>query len=160
MPNPATFSPLVLSDEYTQVEHDPGDRFGDLPEGTLFEHYRVTLDNGYVVSVCRTNLQADNPSIGWEDGLWEAATMRKTHNPMARLLGLDFEPAPELDELNTHEPEPGVRVIGNLDNEGVNALLADVAARPAYVEEESDFDPFELLFGPADHEESAEGEAL
>lgn len=156
MPNPATFPALVIPGEYTNVEHDDGERFGELSEGVTFEHVRVALDNGYVVSIARTNLEGGEPSVGYTEGLWEAAVVRPATNPLFQMMGFPYEPATELDELNTHEPEEGIRVVGNLDNEGIAALLATVAGKPTYVPEATEPFDFEALFEAAWDEEVEE----
>lgn len=127
MTNPATFEPLATDYE---VEWDNAERFGELSEGTVFEHAHITLPNGYVISVARTNIDPEHVSIGFEDGLWEAALMKPNTSPLAALFGETFEPATELDDLTNADVE-GFKLVGNLDNAGINTLAATVAGRPA-----------------------------
>ena len=137
------FPPLVT--DYT-VEWDtasPG--FAEGP-GEHYEHGYIHLDNGYRLSVLRFRRNADEEteefiSIGFEDGLWEAGIMRAP-GPYARLMGMEGEPAPELQHLADNlageaKTSPFLGVVGNLDSAGVNNLAALVAAQPAHDPEES-----------------------
>lgn len=152
MPNPATFPPLEL-DGYTVTwdERTPSD------ETKHYEHGVIDLPNGYSVSVARTDL--DEPvSVGFENGRWEAALMKPNADPIAKMFGQIYTKAEELDDLTTHEVG-GWKVVGDLDNAGIQALLETVAQRPVVEVEDvlptdEDMDAFFLdLFGPADEEE-------
>lgn len=135
---PTNFEPLVVTD-YEGV-WDSAEGY-PLTDGETFEHVHYNLPNGYLVSVARTNLQGDN-SIGYESGLWEAALMRQADPFYTMITGRYGVDAPELDHLTTDDLG-GIKVVGNLDNAGVNTLLATVAAMPQAPASE---DPFASIF--------------
>lgn len=130
MPDPATFAPFEVH-SYEAVE-DPRDIIhDDIP----FESYRVVLPNNYGVSFARTpgKPEEDYPaSVGYENGHWEASLMRPLPaNDVRRMFGQEYEVAEDLDDLTTHEVD-GWKVVGDLDNAGIQALLDTVAERPTY----------------------------
>lgn len=128
------FPPLVT--DYS-VEWDtslPGHFEGP---GEHFEHGWIRLDNGYILSVLRlrrlaTEENEEFVSAGFEEGLWEVGLMKEA-GPYARLMGMEGEPAPEVqfiaDEFNASE-NAFMGVIGGLDSEGVNRVLARLAEQP------------------------------
>lgn len=158
MTDPTTFEPLAVTGY--EVTYDPrtASDFADAAEGETFEHARIDLPNGYSVSVARTNVGEAPNSIGYENGRWEAAFIKKQTNPLLALLGGEHVRADELDHLTTHEVE-NWRVVGNLDNAGIQLLLDTVAGIPAPVEETealpsfTDEDLFAEFFGPQSGEE-------
>ncbi len=149
------FPPLTT--DYT-VEWDtpsPGNFEGP---GEHYEHGYIHLDNGYRLSVLRVRRNADEEleefvSVGFEDGLWEVGIMRAP-GPYAQLMGMEGEPAPELqhiaDELNgPSEVNAFMGVIGNVDSAGVSSIAALVSEQPAY--NPDDHDPWQPpLFDPAE----------
>lgn len=152
MADPTEFEPLVIPEGY-EAEWDPAEGY-NLQDGQTFEHVHVNLPNGYLVSVARTNMGDDHSehTIGYEDGKWEAHLMRQASPIYTMLTGRYGVPAPELDDLTTDTVGEGphtMTLVGNLDQEGVNTLLAAVAARPAY-EGGSEEDPFKDLFAGLD----------
>lgn len=160
MADPTEFEPLTIPAQY-EAEWDSAEGY-NLQEGQTFEHVHVQLSNGYLVSLARTNMGDDwsDATIGYEDGKWEAALMRQASPIYAMLTGRYGVPAPELDDLTTDTigvGEATMTLVGNLDQEGVNALLAAVAARPAF-EGNSDEDPFKEMFaGLGDFAEDTAG---
>lgn len=159
MPNPATFEPLVVTGY--EVEFDPrkASDFTNAAEGETFEHARISLPNGYAVSVARTNVGGGEvpQSVGYDEGRWEAALMKPQTDPIFRLLVGPYQKATELDHLTTHEVEDW-KVVGNLDNAGIQELCATVAALPAPTENEpestlTDEQLFAEFFGPVQGEE-------
>lgn len=157
MANPTDFEPLVIPEGY-EAEWDNPEAY-PLEEGQTFEHVHVNLPNGYMVSLARTNFgdEIADQTIGYEDGKWEAALFRQASPLYAMLTGRYGVPAPELDDLTTDEIGPEghtIKLVGNLDQEGVNTLLAAVAARPQV--EADDFDPLSGLFAGMDEFAPAE----
>lgn len=123
MTDVSTFQPLVS--DYPRVSDD--DRY-ELEPGQVFEHYWFDLDNGYSVSVARTNLEPE--SLGFQNGNWEAAI--GIRNPiLTALFGVHMAPAPEIPGIETEEVQ-GMQIIGDLDNDAVNALVAKVASLPSH----------------------------
>lgn len=165
MPNPATFEPLRLTNYSAEK-----DEFAYAPEGKHLEHYTVRLPNGYAVALCRAEDLTDvlpglQEAVGYQDGLWEASLMRPATG-LAKVFGQEFEVAEELNDLTTDTvvDESNVagggewRVIGNLDNAGIDALLDTIAERPAPVVEEQ-ADPFTDFLQAFLSERSEEGSA-
>lgn len=116
MADASTFDPLVTDFQ--------GERETDRWEGTEVEHYRFLFENGYGVSLLRGQLPGqDTPfgrtegrdTEGYENGNWEAMIAEQTELGMLPIF------ASELYDEN----EP---IAGNLDNAGVNRLLATVSA--------------------------------
>lgn len=148
MADPTEFEPLTIPEQY-EAEWDSAEGY-NLQDGQTFEHVHVNMPNGYLVSLARTNMGDDwsDETIGYEDGKWEAALMRQASPLYTMLTGRYGVPAPELDDLTTDTIGEGpqtMTLVGNLDQEGVNNLLATVAARPAY-EGDPDEDPFSGMF--------------
>lgn len=137
MSNP--HEPLVTDYEVTWAEVPEG----WLQDGEYLERGTIKLDNGYVVSLIRTNVDRDGivPSWAEPEGKWEVVLVRESTNPMAKLLGMDFEPAMELQHLADTEVEGGFK-LNSVDNAGLNALVATVGEQPAYVPEEGEADEF------------------
>ena len=100
----------------------------DLTEDQTHDHGYIHLSNGYTVSLLRSNVMYE--TLGFQDGKWEALIGRPA-GPLAKLLGMDYEPAPELDHLLKDEVQ-GTKIAGNLDGAGINELDTAVAAAPAY----------------------------
>lgn len=125
MPDPATFAPLEVTGYTPRFEE--AETF-EVPEGYTFEHARFDMPNGYVVSLVRTDIQPG--SLGYENGNWEAALTKPQTDILAVMLtGMPYAPASELDDLNTDTVD-GFRLVANLDNAGIQALLDEVASRP------------------------------
>lgn len=148
-----TFEPLVTDYEVKWDEISDEDRAAHIPEGKIFEHGLVELDNGYVVSVLRSNLPG-HETKGNEAGLWEAVATRVTTNPLMQALGMDRQPAPELNHLHNYQYAPeleGPWVAGDLDSQAFNAFVASVQAAPPYEGDADDgSDLISMLFGGAE----------
>lgn len=105
-----------------------------LPEGGRHDHGWIHLDNGYTVSILRSNVAYE--TLGYAEGKWEAV-VGKPATGLAALLGMTYEPATELSHLLNNEVN-GVAVQGPLDSAGVTEFVATVAEQPKVaVEEES-----------------------
>jgi hypothetical protein len=98
----------------------------DLPEGTRHDHGWIHLDNGYTISVLRSN--AAYETLGYNEGKWEAV-VGKPATGLAAALGLTYEPATELEHLLNNSIN-GVAVHGPLDSAGVTEFVATVAEQP------------------------------
>jgi hypothetical protein len=149
--NPHT--PLITDYEVTWNDLD-AEQFA-LNEGEYFERGLVEFDNGYVVSIVRHNVDRDGivPSLGVEDGKWEAVIVRPTTNALYRMQGMDFEPAPELDHLTNTTIEGGFQ-LSVMDDTELNALFAGVQQAEKYEAPEGEGDElanslFEAIFGGA-----------
>lgn len=152
--NGVTHAPLVTEYpiEWAEVPE------GKLEEGEYFERGLIKFDNGYGVSILRTNVNRDGlaPSIGHEDGLWETFPIRNTDNISLLLAGMTYEPATEFDEFLNYtatpedfgmteefpdaEPQP----VGRFNDAQVNSLIAVVELQADWrvLEEQN---PFEAL---------------
>ena len=97
-----------------------------LPEGTRHDHGYIHLDNGYTVSVLRSNVAYE--TVGYGEGKWEAV-IGKPAGVFAQMLGMSFEPATELQHLLNNEVQ-GVPVQGPLDSAGVTEFVSVVAEQP------------------------------
>lgn len=131
-----TYEPLVTDFD---VEWDELPE-GVVPEGHIHEHGLVKLDNGYTVSLLRSNVPG-HENKGIEDGLWEAVATRPTTNPLLLMMGMDRQPAPELDHLHDYQYAPeadGPWVAGDLDSAKFNAFVASVQAQPRFEGEDDD----------------------
>lgn len=139
-----TFDPLV-TDFDVKWDEIPEEQQHLIPEGAVYEHGLLEFENGYVVSVLRSTLPG-NESKGSENGLWEAVATRPTTNEFLKAMGMDREPAPELDHLNNYQygDENGPWVAGDLDSAAFNAYAAQVQAAPVF-EGEPDSAGFDLL---------------
>ena len=142
---PDTFEPLVS--DYNYEWHNAGAE--ELPEGESFERALFKLDNGYYVSVVRSNANGVL-SLGYENGKWEAVISRDTNDPLWQMLGLTREPATELNHLLPDDVD-GARLAGNLDNAGINALVAQVMEQPQAPEpgDQAGFDLMAYIAGEA-----------
>jgi hypothetical protein len=142
-----TFDPLVTDFD---VKWDEPPEAGMIPEGKTWDHGLLEFANGYVVSVLRSNVPG-HESKGNEDGLWEAVATRPTTNPLMLAIGLERQPAPELDHLHTHQyGDDGPWVAGHLDSAGFNAFAASIQAAPRYegeANEEAELDFLSMLLG-------------
>lgn len=128
---------------------------GELREGEYFERGLIKFENGYGVSILRTNVVRDGlaPSIGHEEGLWETFPVRNTKNPGLLLQGMTYEPATEFDEYLNHTataadfgmedefPDADPQPIGRFTDAEVNNLIAAVQQHEAWevLEEQSPF---------------------
>lgn len=129
----------------------------ELQEGEYLERGFIHLDNGYSVSLLRTNIQREGlvPSIGEPEGLWEVVPVRPTTNFFAKMQGLDYEPAPEFDHLLNYVVSPeewGIEdtgqphtPIGKFTDAEVNALATAMAEAPAYEAPAGEESPFAAL---------------
>lgn len=142
-----TYDFPALATDFT-VEWDkasPGNFEGP---GEYYEHGYIKLPNGYVLSALRVHRNADEDvpeftSEGFDSGLWEVGIMRAP-GPYAQLMGMEGEPAPELqhiaDEFNV-VPNDFIGVVGGLDSVGVNNLAARVSTEPSFDPEK--YDPWQ-----------------
>lgn len=116
MADASTFEPLVTD--------FLGERETDRWEGTEVEQYRFIFENGYGVSLLRGQLPgADTPfgrsesrnTVGYENGNWEAMIAEETIFGMVPIFKSELY----------DEDDP---IAGNLDNAGVNRVLATVSS--------------------------------
>lgn len=149
-----THAPLVTEYpvEWAELEE------GTLEEGEYFERGLIKFDNGYGVSVLRTNVNRDGlaPSIGHEEGLWETFPIRNTDNINLLMAGMTYEPADEFDsflnytataedfDMQDKFPDAEPQPIGRFNDAQVNSLIAAVEQQADWrvLEEQS---PFEAL---------------
>ena len=125
-------SPLTTDYEVDWVDTE----VDDLPEGVTHEHGYVHLDNGYTISLLRSNAIENHETLGYNEGKWEVAVGRPADGLFA-LLGMSYQPTPELDSLVTNEVHPEIPVAGPFDSAGVTGFISTIAEQQAYVQEES-----------------------
>lgn len=108
---------------------------GELPEGVVHDHGYVHLANGYTVSILRSNALAENhTTIGFSDEKWELAVGREVTNEFLKMLGMAYEPAPELEHLINNDVNE-YPVAGPFDSAGVSGFIALIGEQAAYAAE-------------------------
>lgn len=132
MPNPASLPTLELPAGFETENHTR-----NLDNGNLLEHYRVNCGNGYYVSLARSAGQPEEghpKTVGYDDGLWEAALVRDIHpDDLRTMFGFATEVASDLEADYATDDVDGWKVVGNLDNDKIEELVKSVAARDRWV---------------------------